>query len=201
MTESNTTLNMLFGLDEGKGITGAQAALAASRQIPELKQTLQKQMKFLRWPTVTGAIMAKVPQLLDIKLVDVLIPAWKKYRLLAKYADPNRYSPDEIILAPLATHTLKSEHHPYVDVLVANRSVGKIVFDVALSLTLEGFILKIQDAKIKSIESGSCRGEGTIGIEGEVLLKKEFDPFTLPGAIKLGEGISIRELAAAPSAA
>jgi hypothetical protein len=200
MIESNTTLRMLLGLDEGPGLTGTEAALAASKQIPALKQKLPAQMKLLRWSSVTGAIAAKVPALLDIKVLDVLIPAWKKYRLVAKYADQSRYSPDEIILAPLATHTLKSEHHPYVEILVGEKSIGKISFDVVLSLELKGFVLKIQDARIKSIEAGSCQGEGTVGIEKEVLYKKQLDPFTLPGAISLGEGINIRELAAAHSA-
>lgn len=200
MIESDTTLKMLFGLDEGPGMTGAEAALAATQQIPALKQKLPAPMRLLRWSSVTGAIAAKIPALLEIKLLDVLIPAWKKYRLVAKYADRNRYSPGEIILAPLATHTVKSEHHPYVEILVGEKSIGKISFDVALSLRLEGFVLKIQDAKIKSIEAGSCGGEGTIGIEKEVLYRKQFEPVTLAGAVDLGEGINIGELAAARAA-
>ncbi len=43
-------------------------------------------------------------------------------------------------------------------------SLGRIVFDVTLVLTLKGLVLKIQDGKIKAIQTDSCEGNGTIAL-------------------------------------
>ena len=60
---------------------------------------------------------------------------------------------------PLAEHTAKSEHHPYVEILLKEQPVGQIVFDLEFSLALEGFVLKIQDGTIREIHTGSGKGE------------------------------------------
>jgi hypothetical protein len=192
MSEADITLKELFALDAEKIAANAKSALAASQGTALLKEKLLKEVKRVPWPSVGDAILGKVGDLLDIKLVDVLVLAWKKYRLLAKYADRDRYSPDEVVLVPLATHTVTAEQHPYIEILVREQPLGKIVFDVSLSLMLEGFVLKIQDGKIKAIQTGSWQGKGTIALEKETLVEKDLGPVTLPGSIDLGEGISLR---------
>ncbi|MBI2858985.1 MAG: hypothetical protein HYX90_07895 [Chloroflexi bacterium] len=69
--------------------------------------------------------------------------------------------------------------------------VGKIVFNIAISLALKGIILKIQDARIKEIVTGTCTGNGTIKLEGLVIVERKTEPVSLPGSIRLGEGVPI----------
>jgi hypothetical protein len=120
-----------------------------------------------------------------------MVKAWNKYRELLKYTDKEKYPPDVSVLVPLAEHTIKSEHKPYIEILINDKSVGKIDFNINISLTLKGIILKIRDGKIKEIQTGSCKGKGTIKCEDLVILEKETESFSLPGSINLGEGIPI----------
>ena len=111
--------------------------------------------------------------------------------MLLKYTDKGKYSPNDIFLVPLAEHTIKSEHKPYLEILINDKSVGRIDFSINVALTLKGFILKIQDAKIKEIQTGTCKGRGTIQCEDIVIMEKETGSFPLPGSITLGDGVPI----------
>jgi hypothetical protein len=71
------------------------------------------------------------------------------------------------------------------------KQVGKIEFNIDISLTLKGIILKIRDGRIKEILTGSCKGKGTVRYGNLVITEKETGSFTLPGSIDLGDGIPI----------
>lgn len=195
MSESEVTLKQLFALEDKRIPAGAKTAIQASSRVATVKGKLAAEAKLLPWGAVCDVIVDKIAELVDIKLMDVLAVAWKKYRVLEKYADRNRYGPEETMLVPLAEHTVKSEHHPYIEILFRDQLVGKLVFDVTLALKLQGITLKIQDATIKAIQTGSWQGEGSIKLGDTVLVEKEFEPVSLPGALELSPGISLRELA------
>lgn len=61
---------------------------------------------------------AESKDLLDLNVIDALVEAWKKYVEIKEYSDPKKYKPSEEILVPLATHTVKSEHNPYVPIFL-----------------------------------------------------------------------------------
>ncbi len=103
-----------------------------------------------------------------------------------------------LLAKPLAEHTVKSEHHPYVEILVNGQSTGRIVFDVSIVLILKGFVLKIQDARIKAVQTGSLQGKGKFSLGDAVLAEKVFDQNPLPGSIDLGEGVALHEPVPAP---
>lgn len=193
MAENGITLRDLFALKDGDVSLRPERVEEALGSAKELKQKISKQ-------AVRGAILEKVPELLNVNVSEILVAAWKKYKMLQKYADRERYAPEETILVPLADHTVKSEHHPYVEILVGEHPIGKITFDVSFELTLHGFVLRIQDATIKEIQTGTWEGKGAIALEGIVLVEKGFEPIELPGKIGLGRGISLRGLAAARGA-
>lgn len=156
-----------------------------------LKEALAEKASLLQFPWVIQQIRQKLPDLFDIKVVDVLVLAWKKYLLLAKYSDTKGYSPDDIILVPLAEHSLKYQQHPYLEVIVADRPAGRVTFDVTLSFKLKGFVVKVQNARIKAIQTGTCEGKGSIALEEAVLVEKAFSAIPLPGSIDLGDGITL----------
>jgi hypothetical protein len=156
-----------------------------------LKEKVSKGIKEIRWPVTFNEIIKKVEDLLNISLSDIMVTAWNKYRMLLKYTDKKKYSSNETFLVPLAEHTIKSEHKPYIEILINDKSVGKIDFNINISFTLKGIILKIRDGKIKEIQTGSCKGKGTIKCEDLVILEKETESFSLQGSINLGEGIPI----------
>ncbi len=99
--------------------------------------------------------------------------------------------PEATYLVHLAEHTVTSEHNPYIEIRVDDQPVGRVDFKIKISLTLDNFILKIQNGYIKAIQTGACKGKGTIYCWNLPILERETGPFPLPGNIDLGEGIPI----------
>jgi hypothetical protein len=167
------------------------SVLESKKNISLLKEKISKKSSGIRWPVAFSEITKKIEDLLDISVTDIMVSAWNKYRELQKYADSKQYSPDETFLVPLAEHTIKSEHHPYMEVLVNEKTIGKINFDICISLSLKGLILKIKGGRIREILTGSCKGKGSIKCENYLLMEKKTRDIPLPGSINLGEGVPI----------
>jgi hypothetical protein len=166
-------------------------SLDEGEQVTRLRQNLKKEAKGLNWTRVLGEITQKIDDLLDISLESILVGAWNKYRDLLKYCDPVKYPGNETVLVHLVEHTITSEHHPYLAVLVNDLEVGKIDFTINLALTVKGAILKIRGGKILEILPGECKGKGTVACEKCIIFKEETKSFKVPYSIKLGEGIPI----------
>lgn len=189
MNNLEITLNQFFSLKELS--QSRLSTIESSEKMSLLKEKVSKEIKEIRWPVTFNEIIRKVEDLLNISIPDIMVAAWNKYRMLLKYTDRGEYSSNETFLVPLAEHTIKSEHKPYIEILINDKSVGKIDFNINISLTLKGIILKIRDGKIQEIQTGSCKGKGTIKCENFVILEKETESISLPGSINLGEGIPI----------
>lgn len=190
MDQAKVTLVDFFDWEK-KYLEDSQAGMESTKTFTSLKETLAKEAKDVRWAFAYDTIINKVGSLLNIGLSDIMAGAWKKYRILLKYCDKKKYGPDETFLVPLAEHTITSTHKPYIEVFVNEQLVGKIDFSVALSLDLKGFVLKVQDRKIKEIQTGTCQGKGEIKCEEFTILEKQTEPCPLPGVIQLGDGVPI----------
>ena len=67
-----------------------------------------------------------------------------------------------------------------------------MTFDLEFSLRLEGFVLKIRDARIMEILAGSGKGEGALSLVEVPLWKREMRPIQFPGHLSLGKGIPLK---------
>jgi hypothetical protein len=166
-----------------------------SDNISKLKESFAKESKFF-WPAVCAIVLKKIMEVINVKVVDVLVPAWNKYREIQQYADLKKYPPDKIYMVPLAEHVIKSEYTPELEIFINNQSVCTLRFSVEVSLTLGGVILEIKGGKIMKLHTGSCKGAGSIACEGFLIINQKTSPFTLPGEITLGEGVPISKFAA-----
>jgi len=190
MNSSHITLNEFFfpkrklQREQLSVIESSQNTSAIKGKVTEAK---------VKWPVAFDTVVKKIPDILNISIPDIIISAFKKYGILLKYLDRNKYPPDEVFLVSMAERTIKSEHRPYIyiEILINGQTVGKIEFEISLSLVLNGIILKIQDGKIKEVTTGTCKGEGIIKCGNLEILKKETESISLPGSIPLGEGIPI----------
>ncbi len=156
----------------------------------DLKKKLEKMAK-IKWSVVLEHIVDNLPALLNIPIPGIVAKAWSGYKELLKYRDQNTYPPGETFLLPMSDHTIRSEHHPSLDISINGQQIGKVEFTIAVSLLLEGLILKIQDAKIKEIRIGNCSADGVIMFENLVIMKKTSPNISLPGSFNLGEGVAI----------
>ena len=124
-------------------------------------------------------------------MIGLLVDGWNKSRELRKYRDEAAYPPDEVVVVALSKHKLESQHKPHLELVVADRPVGRVSFQIDLALAIDGAQLTIQGGRIKRIATGKTSGTGTIRCEGVIVGQKEAKLGTLPGTIDLGSGIPI----------
>jgi len=166
-------------------------ALAAGAGLASLRHDLARSAPNVDWSATVTAIMQGTDEILDVPLPDVAVSAWSKYQLLEEYADARKHPPSETNLVPLATHVIRSVHHPSVQVLVGDRVVGTIKFEVAVELTVEGVLLGIRAGRIMEIRLGSCQAAGSVSCAGIVIMERETKALVWPEAIELREGIPV----------
>ena len=188
---SSSTLNDFFGISVKGFWDDILGKLQSGGSLSELKGRVIDQMTPEHWPNVASGLGDKVSELFDVDVGLLLVSAWCKYGELREYADSKKHSPSESTLVPLGKHTLKVVYSPYLEILFNGRPLSKVVFDVTLSLDLEGFVLTIQNGKIMKVRTGTCQGSGKIEYHDRTLLKKALTKFSLPGTIELKEGISL----------
>jgi hypothetical protein len=191
MSNSQMTIASIFS-SRDKGMARIEPKkLEGAASLSALKHSCQEKAGDNRWPAALEEVVKKVDHLLDVPLGAVISSAWNKYSLLKNYSNPEKYSPSESFLVPLAEHTIVSRHEPYVDILVGEHHIGRIDFVINISLTLKGSIARVQDGKLKEIRVGDCKAKGTVSYGDVILLEKESDSLELPGSIDLGEGIPV----------
>jgi hypothetical protein len=199
MSEATLTFRELFEVDAKDVSARVESGLDVHQVAENARQEIAKEATSIRWPWVRDAVVEESRRLLDLNVIDVLVGSWKRYMQIAQYADNKKYSHKEEILAPLATHTVQSQHHPYIQILLKEHEVGRVKFDLEFSLILEGFVLKIRDGRILEILSGSGQGEGSLSLANDPLWKRELKPVRFPGHVSLGNGIPLRTSGEGPA--
>lgn len=177
---------------EHTGATGAVKTLEATVW-PELEAKIAGAPNLDR-SVVTGEIEDALLQALDVGFIDVFTSAWIKLKELQPYRDRKAHPPSEVAMVPLAKHSIRSTHRPAIEILLGERRILELVFDVALELQLDGFILKIQDGRILEIASGRFKGKGSLKYGGATLIAKETPAYSLPGRIALDSAVPIPEI-------
>jgi hypothetical protein len=192
MSEAKVTLRELFG-ESSKGLPqDARSAVQSNHFVVAIKSALANESKAIRWDVILDALVEKILEMLDIPILEIIVPAWKKYREIEKFADTEKYPPGDTQLVSLVEHTLKSEHRPYVEILFKGVAVGRIEFTLTVEFKLEGFVLRIQEGRIKAIDTGSLQGRGTLALDSTIMIERDFGTVRLPGKIGLGDGIELR---------
>lgn len=177
---------------DGKIGEEAIAGLHSEEQVRELDHDTHDGENHSRESrALIKAVVDHVDDVLGIEVRDILLRAWDKYEDLAQYADPQRYSPDELVVVPLMEHVITSIHRPTIEVEFTGLIKKTVPFTIMIEFHLSGFILEIRNGKIMKILAGQCQGSGEVSCLNTVLYRKEATGINLPGAIDLGEGIAI----------
>jgi hypothetical protein len=190
MSSSRVTVGGLFGVGPEGLSSDRLPDLTTTEAYAQLQAQLQDKAG-TAWTMVQGNLGRHFGRVLDIDLVGVLVDGWNKSRELRKYRDTEAYPPDEVVVAALSKHRLESKHTPHLELVVADRTIGKLHFQIDLALVLESVQLTIQAGRIMRIATGKTSGTGTIRCEGAIVGQKEQKLGSLPGQIDLGSGIPI----------
>ncbi len=178
VAEPVPTLRQIFSLPE-------KAADPSDDHWKSFQARVTKEVKGVKWIASMPDLAPKVCELLDIKIPDVLITAWKKVEDLRAVLEKSKLTPDETIYLELAQHTINSEHKPSVDVKIKGATVKKIELAIQLGFNLKGFLLKIQDGAIREIQTGQCEAKGTIKYGGLTVAEKKLEPIKFPFSIPI----------------
>lgn len=144
------------------------------------------------WRQIEKKMVEKVVELLDSKLLDLCLAAWKKYEELQELADPEKFPPDEANEVTLLEHEILSEQHPGVEIVIHGLGIKRqVTFDLEASLTLKGCSLVIKGGRIMKATPGKCAGQASLKFKGVVLAEAKTDEVQLGPAVDLGEGIPI----------
>ena len=177
MADSSVTLRRVFSRPEA----------GAPDQAPDSWKTFQgrigKEVRGIKWKAAMPDISEKIGELFDIEIPGLFLRSWRKAREIQTALEESKQLPDEVLYIGLAEHTVSHELHPYIDVRIENASVKKIQFTVKVSFKLNGFVLKIQQGRIREIGTGRCEAQGTIEWEDLTLAEKKLEPIVLPGSI------------------
>jgi hypothetical protein len=198
MSEANLTMKDMFEVQNAKDAAQSMSAakqqeLETSQAAAVLKEEIAKKSRLIQWSAVEDVLFERIVEALDIPVLTFLMPAWKKYREILEFADVEKHPASEVNLVSLAEHTVKVEHHPYLQVTYRGVEIpkAKLEFTLVGDLTLQGVILKIQAGKIKAIQGGAVKWSGELLLENQSVLKKESKSYDLTGKVELGEGMPI----------
>jgi hypothetical protein len=131
--------------------------------------------------------------LLDLDLGDLVVAGWRKQGQLAAAAERTAANPGTSELVELATHRVSSVHHPYVELLINDRRVTTVNFELELQFEVKALVATVRDGHLVSLHSGDCDLSATLTAEGVRLASKRrhFDlPLVVrwPLLLRLGGG-------------
>ena len=189
-TSKTYTVSEFFDL---RGRSSAWVSqVANSRAYAPVKQRLAQEMKgFPTPPGFDALVIRQLGDLLNFKMSDVVVGAWRKRQEIVQYRDREKYPADEVHVVPLLEHTLTSTHSPTIQPIVNNVALPKITFDVVVRLKIEGMMLKIRAAKIRELLVGSCTGNGAVEYAGFPIVSRDTAPYTFPASVVFKEGVAI----------
>lgn len=180
--ESAPTLRQVFALPE-------KETDAADDNWKAFQEKVTKEVKGVKWIASMPDLAPKVCELLDIKVPDVLISAWKKVQDIQKVLTESKKTPDKIVYLELAEHSIDHNSKPSIDVKIKSATVKKVELPIQLGFKLKGFVLKIQNGRIKEMQTGHCEAKGTIKYATLTIAEKKLEPIKLPLSIKFPDEI------------
>ncbi len=185
MESSPTKLIDFFSFDCEKMAEGDIVKFESNVNLSDLKDLLSEKMDRKKWPVALKELLKKAEGFLQDDFADIMTSAWEKYQSISEHLENSKNTPDETFLLPLAEHEIHSVQNPFVEILINENSVGRVTFNIDISILLKGIILKIINGEIREIETGSCEAQGTFSCEDIQLLEKKLEPVKLPGTIIL----------------
>ncbi|WP_329316002.1 hypothetical protein OG723_38395 [Streptomyces sp. NBC_01278] len=127
---------------------------------------------------------------LDLDLVSLLASGWSKYEALKEAARRTRRAPGSEEVVALATHTIRSEHHPSVDLLVDGAQAATVAVNLTVLFRISGLVGVVRDGLLVAARSGQCTVEAKLAVRDIVVVSRE-GRLDLPAALRLREPIDL----------
>lgn len=161
-----------------------------------VEERIGQELKGIKWTAAMPDLVPKICDLLEIKVDDVLLSAWKKAAEIKAVIEKSKQTPEETSYVELAEHTINSEHKPSIDVKLRGAKLKTIALLVQLGFKLQGFVLKIKNGGIIEMQAGHCEVKGTIKFSGLTIAEKKLAPLKLPFIIPVETSVPMPSMAA-----
>jgi hypothetical protein len=170
---SSTLRSILF---PGSAANGLQEILEQADALEQVVAGLERVPAPLSRAAV-GRIGAILADLLDVKVVDVLVDGWRKHATVMAAARETLHTPGEEQLIDLATHVITWKHEPSVQVIVNDVDVGSVGISINASATIHALVAVVGGGKLMSFRSGRVELMASVSCEGHVIqsMKREID--------------------------
>jgi|SoiMethySBSTD1v2_1073268.scaffolds.fasta_scaffold22350_2 hypothetical protein len=186
------TLQQFFGIPEKASDQGDDYWQAFQKKLAEETQGI-------KWTAAMPDLGSKIGELLDIKIHDLLLTAWKKVEAVRQALEESKQTPDKASYLDLTEHSIDYETKPFIDVKIKSASVKKLTLTVAVNLKVKGFGLKVQNGLIRELQTGKCEGKGTLKYEKLTIAEKKLEPIKFPFTIAVPGLITISETPVKPA--
>jgi hypothetical protein len=178
----------LFAVSKGDAVEeDVKVGLGAE----DLKELREKVPKAISWSSVQESVADSLAEALHVSVLSTLANGWKHYTMFMEDVRRSRSNPEVEIVSAIADHSIHSTLHPYVDVKLGGKTVHEIAFDVSLETTIRGLLLGLKKGEIVSVELGDCEWTGKIAVAEVEVLKRKLKKVSLPGHLRLKQGIAI----------
>jgi hypothetical protein len=133
---------------------------------------------------VAAELAGRLPEALDTRLETLVLEAFR--RQPPQWPEAAGAGSGEIDV-PLPGQRLQSRHRPALTVLVGQRSLLEVVFDLSLELQLEGVVLRLREGVPRSVAIRRAQGSGILMLGRQILSRFGEAPVTLPPVLTLEE--------------
>jgi hypothetical protein len=134
---------------------------------------------------MSGALARNLKSLLQIDLSDIFVTAWNKSGTLRQHLEKSAHAPGKEIFLQLAEHKITSTHRPHVALMKDGAEIGRVAFEAAIELVLQGAVLRLLDGAIQDVQTGRIKGKGSIKCFGAIIVEKEIPSTAIPGTLKI----------------
>ncbi len=131
---------------------------------------------------VAAELAGRLPEALDTRLETLVVEAFR--RQPPHWQAPAGGGSGEIDV-PLPSQRLQSRHRPALTVLVGQRPLLEVLFDLSLELRLDGVVLRLREGVPRSVAIRRAQGSGILMLGRQMLSRFGEAPVTLPPVLSL----------------
>ena len=184
MSDSDVLLSAAFGLEGAAPDAGAESLTDAAQRVRDAIQRVPTLRPLFAGP----GIVMELTRALRAPLSAILVTAWNAREEIRKFGDAARFSVNEVHEVWLREHTVRETFKPTVDVRFGGVPLPKLVFHATLSAQVHGAVLLIRDGRITHVKLGEVTTTGDLAL-GQAPISHELRAWSLPGLLKLGDGL------------
>ncbi|GAA1602096.1 hypothetical protein [Catellatospora bangladeshensis] len=144
-------------------------------------------------PALARAVLAKVTELLDIEVSDLLVGAWRTRSALLAAARETYAQPGLRREVGIRSFTMPWEYEADVDVVVDGRTVSTLTAAVTVQLTVTALAAVVEAGRLTALTAGDAVAHGELRFrcsapEGEHTVVERERPVDLHRELRLGGG-------------